>query len=344
MPSFSFRYDREEGDNARSLARRKCLFAPFAIPHLTGGSQVPRLPLSSLIKVPLVCSSFIFFRVVRKLLLRLRNARDRGHESLRWRTLSEALDQPLALPYVMVTGPRWNPHALIASVGPFQLTQRLRIRVDTARRAAQMWTLVIYSTADSRTITAIDSSVVADSDVWYEHTIPPGRYTGILRYYEWSAMPMLPALEIDDQQRVPERAVSTHENDYLTRIRDKHGMFYAGLHYYMVEVLRLRYYLPEAFIRREYLPVGNPETAFYHGYLQRGQCVEITSSQGIPNGYRLYLTIYNRSSFPVFWSTVESLPYRTSPAENTGSYLLRLHAQGAIASPIWPAHLLVTTW
>ena len=320
------------------------MFAPSAIPRRAGGPQVPRLPFSSLFTVPLACGSFIFFHAVKRLLLRLRNTRDRGHESLRWRTLSEALDQPLALPYVMVTGPRWNPHALIASIGPFQLTRRLRIQANTARRSAQMWTLVIYSTADSRTITAIDSSAIADGDVWYEHTIPPGRYAGILRYYEWSAMPRLPALEIDDQQHVPERAVSARENDYLSRMRGKRGMFYAGLHYYMMEVLRLRHYLPEGFVRREYLPVGNPETAFHYGYLQRGQCIEITSSQGIPSGYRLYLTIYNHASFPVAWSTVESLPHRTTPAENTGSYLLRLHAQGAVASPTWPAHLLVTTW
>jgi hypothetical protein len=45
--------------------------------------------------------------------------------------------------------------------------------------------------------------------------------------------------------------------------------------------------------------VGNPETALYYGDLRRGQCLEITSSRGIPEGYRFYLTIYNRSSFPV---------------------------------------------
>jgi hypothetical protein len=280
-------------------------------------------------------------------LLRLRRARDRGQASLCWRPLSEALDQPLALPYIMVTGPRWNPHALIASAGPFQLGQRLRIHADTACRSARMWTLVIYTTADSRTVAAIDSSAVEAGDVWYEQTLPAGRYIGILRYYEWAGHPILPAIEIDGQQRIPERAISAHENDYLSRLRGKTGAFYSALHYYMIYMLRWRHYLPEAFVRRAYLPVGNPETSFYYGYLQRGQCVEITSTQGIPEGSHLYLVTYNRASFPIAWCTVTSLPYCTSPAEETGSYLLRLHGYRATTTPplpVWPTHLLVTIW
>jgi hypothetical protein len=102
--------------------------------------------------------------------------------------------------------------------------------------------------------------------------------------------------------------------------------------------------LPPSFVRREYLPVGNPETAFRYGYLGRGQCVEITSSHGILEGYCLYLTIYNRSSFPVLWSEVRSLPYRSRPAEATCSYLLRLHAMRSRQTPpVWPAHLQVGT-
>jgi hypothetical protein len=98
--------------------------------------------------------------------------------------------------------------------------------------------------------------------------------------------------------------------------------------------------VPQSFVRREYLPVGNPKTAFLYGYLRRGQCVEITSSHSIPEGHRLYLTIYNGSSFPVIWSEVRSLPYRTRPAEATGSYLLRLHGiRSPQTPPLWPKQL-----
>lgn len=300
------------------------------------------MSFASFLTVPLACGSFTFFHAVKWLLHRLRRARDRNKGSLNWRTISEVLGQPLALPYIMVTGPRWNPHALISIVGPFEVTHGLRIRADTAHRSARMWTLVIYRASDSRTVVSIDSNSVVRDDVWHEQTLPPGRYSGTLRYYEWSADLRLPEIEIDGSRRIPERSVPSTENDYLGRLLNKHGAFYTCLHYYMLEILRLRRLLPESLVRREYLPVGNPETAFLYGYLRQGQCVEVTSSLGIPEGHRLYLTIYNRSSFPVTWSEVQSLPYRAHPAEATGSYLLRLHAtRSPQTPPSWPEHLHV---
>jgi Family of unknown function (DUF6208) len=248
----------------------------------------------------------------------------------------------VALPYIMVTGPRWNPHALISRVGPFQLENSLRIKVDTAHQSAHMWTLIINRAADLHPLAVIDASAVAREEVWYERTLPPGRYVAVLRYYEWTATPRLPEMTIDNKRLIPEREVSPHENAYVSGLRNKDGIFYAGLHYYVLEMLRLRRYLPASFVRREYLPIGNPETAFDYGDLRRGQCLEISSSHGIPEGHRLYLTIYNRSSFPVSWSEVRSLPYRTLPITTNGSYLWRLHAVNTRETPpVWPKHLQV---
>jgi hypothetical protein len=284
----------------------------------------------------------MFFHIVKWLLNRLRRARDRKNESLDWRTISEVLSQPLALPYIMVTGPRWNPHALISRVGPFQVKHGLRIQVDTAHRSARMWTLVISRTSDPRVVASIISNSVARNDVWHEQTLPPGRYSATCRYSEWADDPRLPEIEIDSSRRILERSVPPNENDYLTGLLNKNGVFYTCLHYYELEMLRLRRYLPQSFVRREHLPVGNPETAFRYGYLRRGQYVEITSSHGIPQGHCLYLTFYNRSSFPAIWSEVRSLPYRTRPAEATCSYLLRLHAMRSLQTlPVWPEHLQV---
>jgi hypothetical protein len=301
------------------------------------------LVLASLFMMPLACGSFMFFHAAKWTLNHLRQARDRQQESLNWHTLSETLGQRLALPYIMVTGPRWNPHALISHVGPFPVENSLRIRADTAHQAALMWTLIINRAADLRTMAVIDSSHVAQNDAWYEQSLPAGRYLAVLRYYEWSATPRLPEIAIDNKRLIPERSVPSNDNDYLSGLRNKDGIFYASLHYYVLAMLRLRQYLPASFVRREYLPVGNPETAFNYGYLRRGQCLEITSSHGIPDGHRLYLTIYNRSSFPISWSEISSLPYRTSAIEATGSYLWRLHAMRSRETPpVWPEHLQVS--
>jgi hypothetical protein len=319
------------------------MFTPHAVASHAGGPPAQKMSFRTLFTLPLACGSCIFFHTVKWLLKRLRRVRDRHKEGLDWRTLSEVLDQPLALPYIMVTGPRWNPHALIASLGPFQVKHGLRIRADTAHRSAQMWTLVIYGASNSHVIASIDSNSVARDDGWSEHTLPAGRYSGILRYYEWSANPRLPEIELDGNRRTSERSISPHENNYFGELRAKDGVFYACLHYYVLEMLRLRRYLPESFVRREYLPVGNPETAFLYGYVRHGQCLEITSSEGLPEGHRLYLTLYNRSSFPIIWSEVQLLPYRTLPAEATGSYLLRLHPMRSPQTPLlWPEHLQVS--
>jgi hypothetical protein len=297
---------------------------------------------SYFLRIPAASASFVFFHTVKWLLHRLRRARERNQETLAWSTLSELLRRPLALPYIMVTGPRWNPHALISRVGPFQVEHSLRMRTDTAHAATQMWTLVISRASDTHAVASIDSSRISRDHQWHVQSLPSGRYTGALRYYESATGPQLPALEIDDGRQIPERRVLPIENDYLHTIRNKNGVFYTCLHYYMLEMLRLRRHLPEALVRREYLPVGNPETAFCYGYLPRGQRLAITSSIGIPEGHHLYLTIYNRSSFPVHWGEVQSLPHYTPPADATGSYLLRLHAMHAHQSlPVWPEHLQV---
>jgi len=297
---------------------------------------------SSFLRIPAASASFVLFHAVKWLLHRLRRVRERNGETLAWTTLSEVFGRPLALPYIMVTGPRWNPHALISRVGPFQVEHSLRMRTDTAHAAAQMWTLVISRASDTHAVAAIDSSRISRDHEWHIQPLPPGRYTGVLRYYKWTTDPHLPTLEIDNGRQIPERAVPPTENDYLQTIRHKNGVFYTCLHYYVLEMLRLRRYLPEALLRREYLPVGNPETAFCYGYLPQGQCLAITSHLGIPQGHRLYLTVYNRSSFPVHWGEVQSLPHYTPAAAATGSYLLRLHATRPQEDvPLWPEHLQV---
>jgi Family of unknown function (DUF6208) len=318
------------------------MFKPPLVQRHVDGPHGLRMLFPSFIRVPLACGSFLFFHAMKQLLSRLHRVRTRNQESLAWHTISEVLDRPLALPYVMVTAPRWNPHALIARIGPFQVEHSLRMQTDTAHRSARMWTLVISRASDTHTVAAIDSNSASRDDAWHEQILPPGRYSVALRYYELAVAPRLPALEIDGGRRIPERSVSPTENDYLGRLRNKDGVYYACLHYYMLTMLCLRRYLPESWVRREYLPVGNPKTAFLYGHLRRGQSIAITSSNGIPQGHRLYLTLYNRSSFPVLWCEVTSLPYRTPSAEAAGSYLLRLHPLCLPQRPpLWPDHLRV---
>ena len=136
------------------------------------------MPVSSLFTIPLACASFAFFHTVKWLLHRLRRGRDYKRDALHWHTISEVLAQPLALPYIMVTGPRWNPHTLISRVGPFRVEHTLRIKVDTACQSAQTWTLLINRAADLQPSAVIDASDVPQGEVWYDTEFTNGEICG----------------------------------------------------------------------------------------------------------------------------------------------------------------------
>src|SRR5688572_20978119 len=104
--------------------------------------------LRAILEIPLALLSFIFFKVARfcvGIVLLLHMKRHPEHAKA-WRVLSkESLRVPIALPMVMTSGPRWNPHALIGTLGPLLVAKELRILVESANRSATAWTMVIYS-------------------------------------------------------------------------------------------------------------------------------------------------------------------------------------------------------
>ena len=56
-----------------------------------------------------------------------RNRKANKGEKLAWVTMSELLKSPMGIPYLMVTGPRWNCHAVIGGVGPLQVQSLIEI-------------------------------------------------------------------------------------------------------------------------------------------------------------------------------------------------------------------------
>src|SRR2546430_1025503 len=111
-------------------------------------------------EVPLALVSFVFYKVVRWLLRRVANLHFRpGTEKARhWRVLSaETLKNPLALPLLMTSAPRWNTHAVVATAGALRVERTLGVDVEAAARSAQSWTLVVYTFPGFRTVAGIDS-------------------------------------------------------------------------------------------------------------------------------------------------------------------------------------------
>jgi len=266
--------------------------------------------------------SFAFYRVNRFLLRGLQrlNARATAKKKPEWRVLSgELLKRPLALPIVMTTGPRWNPHALIASAGPFSVKRELRIDARTADSSAQSWTVVANAFPASGSVASLGSASGTSDRL----ELPPGLYTLVLRYYEWNATARLPAIEVDGTEAVAAAAIPPAVNDFYNDLKGVTGLYYLWLHYYVSVMLRHEKQLGASFVRSEFLPAGNPETEFFYGAMKPGERLDLKPLAARLRDSRVYATLYNRASFPLFWSKIEGSAQSLDPVEGAAFYLIR---------------------
>ncbi len=245
---------------------------------------------------------------------------------LHWRTLSgELLNRPLALPVVMTTGPRWNPHAIISIAGPVSVVRSLRVDLQAAQRSARLWTMVVHKFPTDRIVATLGPSS-ADGCLDLE----PGRYALVLRYYEWSSTLELPAVDVDGRPGIPGCEVSVDVNEFYAGLGRRNNWFYWWLHYYVFVMLQHRDRLPASFVRRHYLPVGNPETEFVFGSMRRGEPLSLDAARAFLPSHHVYFTLYNRASFPVVWYPVRESMAHTEPALEDGYYLIRAHKRQVV--------------
>ncbi len=298
----------------------------------------PALRAAALVyQAPLALGSFLLFRGFRWLMRQavVLHYALRPAQARRWRPLNGAsLRNPLALPVLMTSAPRWNPHAVVATAGPLPVRHSLALDVAEARRSAGSWSVVVYTFPDFRTVATVDSLDPTAPDL-RAVPLPPGRYWLGLRYYHWSAGLELPAVTADGAPAVPALPLSPDVNDFYNDLRDRGGWFYLGLHYYVYVLLRWRDWLPRSFVEREFLPVGNPDTGFRYGALGRGEALSLELRPELLDAADVYLTLYNRASFPVFWGPVATTEYVTAPCAKPCSYLLRVQKkpEGAAEVP-----------
>ena len=207
-----------------------------------------------------------------------RNRKAKKGEQLVWFTLSEILNSPIGIPYLMVTGPRWNCHAVIGGVGSLQVQETVGIDVETAQKSAGEWTLVFYN-EKMDTKTYLSSTEVRPKTAWKSINLESGRYMLSFRYYHVKKEVKFPTINVDGKKVIDARPINKEWQDYqegLEVIRNHRGWFYYALHYYVFNLLRWRKWLPESFVEREFLPVGNPDTLFYYGILRQREKFKVT--------------------------------------------------------------------
>ncbi|MGZ8216709.1 DUF6208 family protein [Methylomagnum sp.] len=288
-------------------------------------------------RLPLALASFGFYRMVR-FLFRKAAASDAkkklkngaGHE---WKGMSQLLEMPGFLPFLMVTGPRWNCHAVMGGLGPFEARAGLEIDIAAARASARHWTLVIYEGDNNAILTAVGAGSVPEDADTFRVPLRPGLYRIVLRYYGCGERVWFPAVTVDDALDIPAFDASAEGGKYqayLDSVRGKHGAFYGALHYYIHPLLTWRDRLPEGFVRGEFLPVGNPETAFLFGPLEPGERLRVDLNG---EAAAVYVVIYNASSFPLFWQALSAEGYTSPAMAGRGFYLIRIIRDGRQAQP-----------
>lgn len=278
--------------------------------------------------LPLSLSSWVFYRICRRLLRLATERFVRRNPAVResWQPLSEAfLDRPGALPVMMTTGPRWNPHAFIGTVGPLEIQAEFEIDIAVAARSAREWFFVVYRAPGRETVGAL-SVLDGRSHGPASFKVPgPGRYAIAARYYHPSPRSVLPAIRVDGRDRVAATELDPELNGFYRNLGARSGLLYGCLAWYVYPMLRCSGWLPTRWVEREFLPVGNPETEFRYGWIRRGERLKFNPGNGIGENHDIYMTYYSRNSFPVAFSQLPTTGDMVAPpAPCTGFYLVRI--------------------
>lgn len=260
--------------------------------------------------------------------MRFREKKQRHKKELnnnpQWLGLSMILQNSKLLPYVMVTGPRWNCHANIMMLSNVAVTEKIVIDVSAANSSAREWTCIIYD-EHYKVINFYNSWQNVE---YIELKLSPGKYRINMRYYHCETECVLPSVIVDEKELVPETDLSQEaENyqEYLSRIKNYKSPYYKLLQYYIFNVMKWRCVLPESLVRDAFLPVGNPGTQFFYGVAKQNQIIQLTLNESFFALACIYITYYNRCSFPVFWQEITELNYQSRSLDCDGFYLIRIH-------------------
>lgn len=245
--------------------------------------------------------------------------------AVRWQCLPQLMNHPYGIPFLMTTGPRWNTHAVIATISGLKIKKVLEIQAQVADRSTQSWTVVVYN--DLAQTIAYRGSSQRNGESWEKLELSPGTYSLALRYYEPTAQALLPKIKVDGAV-VTDNQDCSKEFDvyqrYLGKIKQRKSLFFTLMHYYVYALLKWPSLASEQRIRQEYLPVGNPETHFRYGAIDKGKHLHVDCSEQLLEKALVYLTILNQSSFPQMWTRITTTDYQSPPVPMSGTWLMRI--------------------
>lgn len=283
---------------------------------------------SLLVETPPALASWGAFLCVRSVMRGLawtQSVLVRG-ENRQWRVIStELLRRRGALAALMTEAPRWNPHAVIASIGPLTVRRQIRIEIDDSLRACGAWTIVVYRFRDRQTIVSAGNETVGSTAREVTWELPQGRYAVAVRCYESGPSLLLPQIVVDHGLPIEPLAVAGEAGALLAGLAGRTSRCYAALHHHVTFLLRHRDRLPESWVQARFLPVGNPRTGFVFGLVPAGARLRCDIDPALLAESALFATTYNTSSFPEAWERIRSPSWELGAAPGLRWWLLRVH-------------------
>lgn len=293
--------------------------------------------LDNVWELPLAVISFLFFKLMKKLVTILYVANLRKHMRGRncWIVLDEAMaKKKLALAVLLVNAPRWNTHAIIAKTGGISVMKELGVRIDFAAGADSLWTIVVYTYPNFKTITYLSSLNLDQNNSFHIErgiaylALPKGEYALGLRYYDAKSDAKLPQVLADEKTVIEPCFIGDNINHFYLLLRQHRNVVHYLLHYYTYVMLRFKSWLPAKFVFSEYLPVGNPDTYFYFGALLAGERLQINVSPEAIQNHIIYYCLYDRASFPIVWGQVSDSSLVVKTNNEKATYLIRVCKTG----------------
>jgi hypothetical protein len=289
-----------------------------------GGRPSALLPI--VLALPALLS-FALFRSLRALLQAAKRRYSARHpeSSRQWQVISGGfVAKPLVVPLIMTSAPRWNPHAVIGTLGPIPVHETIAFAA-AAPRAAGDWFFAVYSHPGHEPAGSASHRHDAGQD-WIEVKVPkPGQYVVGARYYRARAEVAFPAARADGAPIAGPSAPIADANQFYATLWMRDSLLYRAIAFYVWALLRCRGRVPERWITRELIPVGNPETRFAFGTCRTGDLLSWKLTPGEREQFDLFLTIYSRGSFPRSWSEGDG----PVPAPCDGFYLARIQPKAA---------------
>lgn len=259
-----------------------------------------------------------------------------GEQDCRWRGLSEVLEQGVARWFVMMVGPRWNCHAILADLGPLHVERAVVIEPAAPLRDGQHLSFVVY---DARYRVAAHAVWTALGGAGARRlALAKGTYRVSARLYGFAESDNYPSVHVDERMHVAAARIGPEAVRYeatLCGLARHRSWLLAFIHYHVYHALRWRRLLGEARVRRMFVPVGNPSTAFAFGAIDQGQRLTLTGLNGPPPAAgerpQTFVAIYDRCSLPQYWCSLTGGDFQSQPVQSAGYFLVRTIASNVEA-------------